>query len=771
MSRRNFHATTALGLCLAMVPLSAAAQSTGADPEAAEIFVPMVQDCVIGAREAECQQVRTVITECAADLEYDRCQLLFEDANAVFDDSQQLEQAEMMLVQTSEIIAQMDFSEADAELGDLAESARADAERTLLRGDENLMTHSAPPLVEGEAEDIDADLETPVSEIDAQPDTEEGAPPAEDVTDPEPQDEASDVDAENERLVREALEAQRRAAEDAASSDAAEAGAEADLAVEAEGDAEQRLRDALEAEQRATDEGADADAAVSAEIEAEAEMDATSEDVAQDDAEQRLRDALEAEQSATEPALDDAEMTETPSEMTEGDAAAARAQAEIDFEEERAQMRAEAEAMAEDEPELVIEEVPEEEFIAPADAPREIAADEQSLIDQLMADPETAEAITLLGQMAEQDRAGEAEGEAGSLLTSALSALQAERSDDAAAEAEGVQAEEVTEEEITAAEIRTSRDDFDSRFALDVAAGQARSSDRRDLERAGLVALGALAVGMVVNRNRVVARSDERVVVQRDDGEYAVWRDDDVILSQDGSQRRIERYADGSTLTRWARNDGSEIVTIRDATGRVLWRERVLADGTSIELVNDMREVQAIDVSVLPPPRRRELRITQRTDPDLALALLQEAEADARALDRAFTLRQVREVREVREVVPVLSPDPITFEINRANVRPEEARKLSQVGRLMERLIADNPRELFLIEGHTDATGPASYNLALSDRRAESVALALTEFFEIPPENLIIQGYGERYLRIPTAAAEERNRRVAIRRISPLMGL
>jgi len=725
MSRRNFHATTALGLCLAMVPLSAAAQSTGTDPEAAEIFVPMVQDCVIGASEAECQQVRTVITECAADLEFDRCQLLFEDANAVFDNSEQLEQAEMMLVQTSETIAQMDFTEADAELGDLAESARADAERTLLRGDDNLMTHSAPPLVEGEAEDIDADLEVPDEEIDAQPDIEDGAAASEDVTDPEPQDEASDVDAENEQLMREALEAQQRAAEeDAAFASEAETGAEADLAVEAE-----------------------------------------------DDAEQRLREALEAEESAAEPALDDAEVTQTTPDMTDEDAAAARAAAEIDFEEERAQMRAEAEAMAEDEPELVIEEVPEEEFIAPADAPREIAAEEQSLIDQLMADPETAEAITLLGLMAEQDSASEAEGEVGSLLTSALSALQAERSDEAVAEADAVQAQEVTEQDITAAEIRTSRDDFDSRFALDVAAGQARSSDRRDLERAGLVALGALAVGMIVNRNRVVARSDERVVVQRDDGEYAVWRDDDVILSQDGSQRRIERYADGSTLTRWARNDGSEIVTIRDATGRVLWRERVLADGTSIELVNDMREVQAIDVSVLPPPRRRELRITQRTDPDLALALLQEAEADARALDRSFTLRQVREVREVREVVPVLSPDPITFEINRANVRPEEARKLSQVGRLMERLIADNPRELFLVEGHTDATGPASYNLALSDRRAESVALALTEFFEIPPENLIIQGYGERYLRIPTAAAEERNRRVAIRRISPLMGL
>jgi outer membrane protein OmpA-like peptidoglycan-associated protein len=93
-----------------------------------------------------------------------------------------------------------------------------------------------------------------------------------------------------------------------------------------------------------------------------------------------------------------------------------------------------------------------------------------------------------------------------------------------------------------------------------------------------------------------------------------------------------------------------------------------------------------------------------------------------------------------------------------------------QVGRLMERLIEQNPREVFLVEGHTDATGPAAYNLGLSDRRAESVALALTEFFDVPPENLVIQGYGERYLRIPTLEAEERNRRVVIRRVTPLMG-
>lgn len=72
--------------------------------------------------------------------------------------------------------------------------------------------------------------------------------------------------------------------------------------------------------------------------------------------------------------------------------------------------------------------------------------------------------------------------------------------------------------------------------------------------------------------------------------------------------------------------------------------------------------------------------------------------------------------------------------------------------------------------GSDDLVGLAVHNLVLSDRRAESIALALTETFAIPPENLIFQGYGKRHLRIPTAAAEAGDRRVEIRRISTLLG-
>ena len=83
--------------------------------------------------------------------------------------------------------------------------------------------------------------------------------------------------------------------------------------------------------------------------------------------------------------------------------------------------------------------------------------------------------------------------------------------------------------------------------------------------------------------------------------------------------------------------------------------------------------------------------------------------------------------------------------------------------------IEASPSEVFLIEGHTDAVGSASYNLALSDRRAESVALALSEYFDVPPENMVVQGYGEADLKIRTATAERENRRAAVRRITDLL--
>jgi len=84
-------------------------------------------------------------------------------------------------------------------------------------------------------------------------------------------------------------------------------------------------------------------------------------------------------------------------------------------------------------------------------------------------------------------------------------------------------------------------------------------------------------------------------------------------------------------------------------------------------------------------------------------------------------------------------------------------------------LLERNPAETFLIEGHTDAVGSETANLVLSDSRAATVARILTDFYGIPPENLATQGYGERFLKVKTQDAERLNRRVTIKRITPLI--
>ena len=88
----------------------------------------------------------------------------------------------------------------------------------------------------------------------------------------------------------------------------------------------------------------------------------------------------------------------------------------------------------------------------------------------------------------------------------------------------------------------------------------------------------------------------------------------------------------------------------------------------------------------------------------------------------------------------------------------------------IERVLAAHPNEIFLIEGHTDAVGSDAYNLTLSRQRAVAVKEALSEYFVIPAENLRTAGYGERFLKIPTAEEEQENRRVSVSRATSLLG-
>ncbi len=322
-----------------------------------------------------------------------------------------------------------------------------------------------------------------------------------------------------------------------------------------------------------------------------------------------------------------------------------------------------------------------------------------------------------------------------------------------------------TVETVTDATARSSSQEF---AAAPKTVAPGKKTGLSDLERVGLFVLGAVVIGQVLDkatgRGKVVSNTGDRVVVKNPDGTYGLYKDDDAILRQPGSTVRTETYDDGSSRTIVQRADGTQVVTVRNATGRVLRRAQYDRLGRELVLLDDFAAETPVNVSQL--PRARVIGETSSEDAALRAAI---SARQIEKLGRGFSLRQIRDIPQVRALAAEVDVDNVTFTSGSAAITPAQANALADLGAVMQDMLVINPAEMFLIEGHTDAVGAEAMNLALSDRRAETVALALSEYFDIPPENMIVQGYGETELRVDTQAAEPKNRRVSVRVITPLL--
>lgn len=380
----------------------------------------------------------------------------------------------------------------------------------------------------------------------------------------------------------------------------------------------------------------------------------------------------------------------------------------------------------------------------------------ETVAEEIMADEPAAGEATA-DAMTEEDLAEQAQAEAMAEAEAAATAQSAAAAGEAEAEGE-VQTETITEDAA-----RSSDEEF-------ATTEQATGDDGglSNLEKFLIGAVGAAVVGNVLSDNdEVVSNTGDRVVIERD-GQLRVLKNDDALLRQPGAQVATETFSDGSTRSTLTRPGGAKVITIRAADGRVLRRERVLDDGTTYVLFDDTQEIDTVDVAALPDAPQKTVTYEQSEEDALRDALAA-SQANSRDIGRSFSLNQIRNIRAVRELAPEIELTNVNFRTGSAAITPSEAEELAALGRAMRDAIEENPREVFLVEGHTDAVGRASYNLALSDRRAESLALALSEYFEVPPENMIVQGYGERYLKVPTVTAERDNRRAAVRIITPLL--
>jgi len=126
-----------------------------------------------------------------------------------------------------------------------------------------------------------------------------------------------------------------------------------------------------------------------------------------------------------------------------------------------------------------------------------------------------------------------------------------------------------------------------------------------------------------------------------------------------------------------------------------------------------------------------------------------------------YTVKATERIETISETKIVgLKVDSILFDFDKASVRTSYVDEVDALGMFLQK----NPAAYVLLEGYTDSTGPEEYNLALSLRRAESIANYLMDNYMISGDRIVVNYYGSANPVADNATAEGRamNRRVEI---------
>ena len=271
--------------------------------------------------------------------------------------------------------------------------------------------------------------------------------------------------------------------------------------------------------------------------------------------------------------------------------------------------------------------------------------------------------------------------------------------------------------------------------------------------------------------DRTIIREGDRTIVR--DGNRSIIRHDESDRFAVGARNiDVQRRGD-QTTTVVVRPNGDRIITVTDRDGHLIKRSRRDARGRDIIIIDNSFRPRRNDRDYIVDIRRPRIRDRDHyiiNAGAVAPALIYEVfmAPPVETLERRYSLDEVRYNEPLRDYMPRVDLD-VNFETGSWQLLPEQIDRLAAIAAGLKRAIEKNPQEVFLIEGHTDKVGSDEDNLSLSDRRAESVAVALTEQFEVPPENLVTQGYGEQYPKVETEGSSRENRRVAVRRITPLL--
>ncbi len=193
-------------------------------------------------------------------------------------------------------------------------------------------------------------------------------------------------------------------------------------------------------------------------------------------------------------------------------------------------------------------------------------------------------------------------------------------------------------------------------------------------------------------------------------GSYYVYHNDDNRIGWRARDVYVDDLDNGWTRNVVIRPDGTRVVTIRDGGGFIVRRYRVYP-GNRVAMIYDNQPRWwddgdlAVDVRPVRYTGPRERYIVEPSTADIDTVYDTIVADPIDDIDRTYTLNQILVNNNLRDYMPRIDLDSITFPSGSSEIPEYQLDRLDGIGAAMEEAIKDNPNEVYLIEGHTDATG------------------------------------------------------------------
>lgn len=160
--------------------------------------------------------------------------------------------------------------------------------------------------------------------------------------------------------------------------------------------------------------------------------------------------------------------------------------------------------------------------------------------------------------------------------------------------------------------------------------------------------------------------------------------------------------------------------------------------------------------AILREARAREAELA-RIEAERAQRETEQAQLQIENLQQQLSALQAKTATTERGTI--LTLESVLFETNESTLKSGALENLYP----LVTFLRENPERTIMIEGHTDSTGDETYNLELSQQRADSVREFLMQN-GIEPNRIMARGYGETAPVAPndTAAGRQQNRRVEL---------